>query len=99
MECLRCGNEIKVLPSSHIVRCDCGYSMINLNHDIKRTICDIVGETKILAMLEGDNAKRIKSNLDEIQERAMRMEERLTQYRNAIEELGYIREELNENSN
>lgn len=53
---------------------------------MKRTICKIVEETLKLT----DN-KQIKDNLLEIKERAECMEDRLLEYCNAVEGLGFTR--------
>lgn len=51
-----------------------------------KTVCDLINETINLT----DN-KQIIENLLEIKRMAGRMEERLLQYCNAIEDLGFVR--------
>jgi len=58
------------------------------------TICDLTGEVRnIISNIE---KKKIKDDIDwlmiTIQEKAERMENRLSDYREAIENLGFIRD-------
>jgi len=53
---------------------------------MNKTICELIQETKNLTY---DPA--IFAKLNEIQERAEKMEDRLLKYCNAIEDLGFVR--------
>ena len=53
---------------------------------MNKTICELIQETKNLTYNPA-----ILANLNEIQERAEKMEDRLLKYCNAIEDLGFVR--------
>lgn len=55
----------------------------------KRTICWLIDDLKDFGSVKGNIA--ILSRLDEIQYKAERMEDRLLEYCNAIEDLGFIK--------
>ena len=51
-----------------------------------RTICEIINETLLIT-----NDEKIKRNILDIKQQAIRMENRLLKYCNAMEDLGFKR--------
>ena len=106
LQCPKCNSENigQYRKMTGAIWCNhCGYKVDKKEEDksfivskkrnkviVKRAICDIVSETE--GLVTDKNKSKILSNLKEILNRALAMEDRLVQYRNAIEELGFERE-------